>query len=91
MISVLGNEHLAHLIGKSMDELHIMFPDAKFCTSDKCGMDDIDHAIFMEYDQDLINTQRQGKIRVMYEINSVTDKERVFYWHDGNDWIQLKQ
>lgn len=91
MVSKVGNEHIAHLIGKNMDELEKMFPDAKACRVPTCAFNDIDHAISMEYEQDKVNAKKQGKIRVMYKMNSATDKERVFYWHDGNDWIQLKQ
>lgn len=91
MVSKVGNEHIAHLIGKDMDELVKMFPDAKACRIPTCEMNDIDHAIFMEYEQDIFNAEKQGKIRVMHKMNSATDKERVFYWHDGEKWIQLKQ
>lgn len=90
MIDVDNNEHLVHLIGKNMDELNKMFPDAKVCHGeDSCEFDDIDHAILMEYEQDKINAQRQGKIRVMYR--EIHGDEHVFYWHNDKDWIELKQ
>lgn len=47
-----ANPHLKHLIGKTIDELHKMYPDAKVCYSRSCQMTDLDHGIFMEYEQD---------------------------------------
>lgn len=47
----LANPHIKHLIGKEMWELHEMFPNANVCYSRSCKFTNLDHAIFMEYEQ----------------------------------------
>ena len=56
-----ANPHLIHLIGKSIEELHIMFPDAKICKNPDCDFNLLDHAISMEYDQQTHDTSKGDK------------------------------
>lgn len=92
MINKKQNQHLVHLIGKSMPELRKMFPDAKFCDSPTCEFEDIDHAIYMEYEQKIKDAERKGMIRIMYRMNKEDDNfisTKLFHWFNGKKWIEL--
>lgn len=84
-----SNPHLAHLVGKTMSELKQMFPDAKICDSKICGFTDLDHAVFMESEQHDIDMQRKGMIKVMYR--DLDGSNKIFFWYDGKQWVELKQ
>ncbi len=93
------NPHLAHLIGKSEDELNNMFPNAKPLDSHECGLDNLDHAIFMEHEQHDYDMKKRGMIKVMYKVgdtgNLKDDWDHAFHkffeWYDGNEWVELTQ
>lgn len=92
------NPDLAHLVGYNMHDLEEMFPDAKGCHSKTCELNDIDHAIFMEYEQGKINDAKQGKIRVAFEVGRIGKegnyeypRTKIFSWYNGEKWVKLTQ
>jgi len=79
-----------------MDELHKMFPDAPICDGVNCEMTDLDHAIFMEYEQEDINMQKKGIIKQMFLMNKNEETGEFndipfFEWYNGKEWVELKQ
>lgn len=87
-----ANPDLVHIIGKNMDELHKMFPDAKVCKDPNCEFNDLDHAICMESEQRNYNDIRAGRIQVIYEwVGDENNFQTIkkFQWHNGTKWIIL--
>ena len=90
------NPDLAHIIGKSMEELKLMFPLATACTHIDCDFDLIDHGICMEFEHDEEIMKKRGMIRIMYtdldfdDNNNMTSR-KIFEWWNGDEWVTLTQ